>query len=132
MKSALKLNHIHHVSLICSDFERSKKFYTEIVGLSIIQEIYRSERDSYKLDLALHGHFVLELFTFPNSPKRITQPEACGLRHLAFEVSDVHASVANLKENNIETEEIKLDEHTGKHYVFFKDPDDLPIELYQK
>jgi glyoxylase I family protein len=132
MKSALKLNQIHHVSLICSNIERSKKFYTDVVGLSIMQEIYRSDKDSYMIDLGLNGHFILELFTFPNSPSRITQPEACGLRHLAFEVSDIELAVSNLKENGVETEEIKLDEHTGKHYVFFKDPDQLPIELYQK
>ncbi|MEZ4804669.1 MAG: VOC family protein [Bacteroidia bacterium] len=132
MQSTLKLNQIHHVSIICSDIERSKKFYTDILGLHIMQEIYRSDKDSYKLDFSLNGHFILEMFTFPNSPKRTTQPEACGLRHLAFEVSDIELAVSTLKESGVKTEEIKLDEHTGKHYVFFKDPDELPIELYQK
>ena len=131
MRTDFKLNSIHHTSVICSDFEKSKKFYTEILGLHIIQEIYRSDRDSFKLDLALHGHFILELFSFPNSPKRTTKPEACGLRHIAFAVDNVEHSVAALTERGVPCEIIRHDEHTHKKYTFFHDPDGLPIELYE-
>lgn len=132
MKTELKLNSIHHTSVICSDFERSKQFYTEVLGLKILQEIYRSDRDSYKLDLALHGHFILELFTFPDSPPRKSRPEACGLRHLAFEVDNVQQAADALREKGIECEQMRVDEHTHKKFTFFSDPDGLPIELYER
>jgi len=131
MITTLELKRIHHISVICSDFERSKAFYTEILGMDVLQEIYRSDRDSYKLDLALNGHFVLELFSFPHTPSRITLPEACGLRHLAFEVDSVEQAVAALITEDIVCEEIREDEHTHKKFTFFKDPDGLPIELYE-
>src|SRR5688572_25119765 len=95
------LSHIHHIAIICSDYEKSKRFYTEILGLKIIQEVYRAERKSYKLDLALNGNYVVELFSFPNPPARTSQPEATGLRHLAFAVSDLESMIADLKEKGV-------------------------------
>jgi len=128
----LSLNKIHHIALICSDYEKSKHFYTQILGLKVIQEIYRSERQSYKLDLALNGEYIVELFSFPNPPKRVSRPEASGLRHLAFEVEDVEATRAFLVSQNITSEEIRVDEYTNKRFFFISDPDDLPIEFYER
>ena len=122
----------HHVAIICSDYEKSKQFYVDILGFSIIEETYRKERQSYKLDLQVGESDRIELFSFPNPPQRPSTPEACGLRHLAFEVNDIHESVAQLQAKGIEVEEIRVDEITGKKYTFFKDPDNLPLELYQK
>ena len=125
----MKLNHIHHVAIIASDYEKSKDFYTNILGLEIIRENYRKKRDSYKLDLKI-GESELELFSFPNPPKRPTTPEARGLRHLCFSVNDIEQVVEELSQKNIETEAIRTDEFTGALYTFFQDPDGLPIELY--
>lgn len=127
----MKLNGIHHVAIICSDYTRSKRFYTEILGFKIIAENYREERDSYKLDLGLNNSCLIELFSFPDPPKRPTRPEACGLRHLAFEVSDIESSVIELIDQGISVEAIRIDEFTGKRFTFFNDPDGLPIELYE-
>ena len=127
----LQLNKIHHIAFICSDYERSKHFYTQILGLEIIQEMYRSERQSYKLDLSLNGQYVVELFSFPNPPKRVSRPEALGLRHLAFEVNDIEETRAFLVSQNIISEEIRVDEYTNKRFFFISDPDELPIEFYQ-
>lgn len=126
------LNRIHHTAIICSDYEKSKAFYTEILGLKIIRETFRKERDSYKLDLSLNGEYVIELFSFPNPLKRLSRPEATGLRHLAFEVKDLKKAIESLKEKNIPVEAIRLDETTNKHFTFISDPDNLPIELYEK
>ena len=126
------LNKIHHIAIICSNYERSKEFYTKILGLDIIDEHYREERQSYKLDLGLNGHYVIELFSFPNRPKRPSRPESHGLRHLAFEVNDIDVVVNKLITQGIVIEPIRFDEHTRKRYTFFSDPDDLPIELYEK
>ncbi len=126
------LNCIHHVAIICTDYKKSKSFYTEILGMEILQEVYRKERQSYKLDLAMNGKYVIELFSFPNPPQRSSQPEACGLRHLAFEVDQLEPVVAWLEANGIEVEPIRIDEHTQKKYTFFSDPDNLPLELYEK
>jgi glyoxylase I family protein len=126
----MKFNKIHHVAIICSDYEKSKNFYVNILGLKIIREVYRRERNSYKLDLAI-GDSQIELFSFPNSPSRPSYPEACGLRHLAFEVDDINASVNELMNNSIAVEPIRIDEFTGKKFTFFNDPDNLPIELYE-
>lgn len=131
LSSNLSLQGIHHIAIICSDYERSKKFYTEILGLTIMQEIYREARQSYKLDLAINGHYVLELFSFPNPPARPSRPEATGLRHLAFRVSNVEATVQALQAKGIEIEPIRIDEYTQKKFTFFADPDGLPIELYE-
>lgn len=128
----LKLNRIHHLAIICSEYSVSKLFYTEVLGLEIVREVYRSERNSFKLDLAVNGDYQLELFSFPDPPSRPSRPEARGLRHLAFEVDDLEASVAHLKQHGIASEEIRTDEHTGKRFVFFSDPDGLPLELYEK
>ena len=128
----LNLNSIHHIAIICSDYQRSKHFYTQLLGLKIIREVFRSERKSYKLDLELHGQYVIELFSFPNPPKRTSRPEACGIRHLAFGVQDIDKAIAYLSKLGIQAEPIRIDEHTGRQFTFFSDPDDLPIELYQE
>ncbi len=107
-------------------------FYTEILGLEIIRETYRAERQSYKLDLALKGNYVIELFSFPDPPARISRPEAAGLRHLAFEVDDLYHVIQQLNDKNIEAEPVRLDEITGKYFTFINDPDQLPIEFYEK
>jgi glyoxylase I family protein len=125
------LKSIHHIAIICSDYERSKDFYTRILGLEILQEIYRAERDSYKLDLVLDGRYVIELFSFPNPPERVSRPEALGLRHLAFEVENVEAAILKLEEEGVKCEPVRVDEHTGKRFTFFEDPDKLPLELYE-
>jgi len=123
---------VHHIAIICSDYEVSKRFYTEVLGLEIIREVYRAERDSYKLDLALGGLYVIELFSFPNPALRPSRPEAAGLRHLAFEVEDLDEVVAELGENGVEAESIRVDEFTGKRFTFIADPDGLPLEFYEK
>ena len=128
----LQLNKIHHIAIICSDYQKSKTFYTNILGLTIIQEIYREERQSYKLDLALNGNYIIEIFSFPNPPKRPSTPEAAGMRHLAFEVNDIQKTRDYLVNKNISSEEIRVDEHTKKRFFFIADPDDLPIEFYEK
>ncbi|RRB04779.1 SMU1112c/YaeR family gloxylase I-like metalloprotein [Larkinella rosea] len=127
----LHLTFVHHIAIICSDYERSKRFYTEILGLKIIREVYRAERDSYKLDLELNGQYIIELFSFPNPPARLSRPEALGLRHLAFAVSDVEEGKKNLEAAGIEAEPIRIDAHTGRRFTFFSDPDGLPLELYE-
>lgn len=127
----LQLNKVHHIAIICSDYEKSKHFYTQILGLEVLQEVYREERQSYKLDLALNGNYIVELFSFPNPPKRVSQPEAAGLRHLAFEVNDIEAARAFIVLNNIEAETIRVDEYSDKRFFFISDPDDLPIEFYE-
>jgi glyoxylase I family protein len=128
----LKLNTIHHIAIICSDYQISKDFYTRILGFTIIAEHYRAERNSYKLDLALGDRYFVELFSFPNPPARVSRPEACGLRHLAFEVDDIAAASDWLKQNGIQAEPIRTDEYTQKRFTFFADPDDLPLELYER
>lgn len=125
------LKKIHHIAIICSDYEKSKHFYTEILGFEIKQEVFRKERQSYKLDLSLNGNYCIELFSFPNPPERTSRPEACGLRHLAFEVDDIESAIENLSKYNIKTEPIRIDEFTQKRFTFFEDPDQLPIELYE-
>lgn len=123
---------IHHVAVICSDYTRSRRFYTEVLGLPVIREIYRSERDSWKLDLEVGENGMLELFSFPAPPARPSYPEAAGLRHLAFEVESVQEVCAWLKKNGVEPEPVRKDPFTGKQCTFFKDPDGLPIELYER
>ena len=122
---------IHHVAIICSDYQRSKDFYTQILGLKIIAEAYREQRQSYKLDLALADGSQLELFSFPSPPSRPTRPEACGLRHLAFAVSNVEAIKVDLEQKGVTVEPIRIDEYTGKKFTFFADPDGLPLEVYE-
>lgn len=127
----LQLNKIHHVAIICSDYKKSKHFYTEILGLKIIQEVYRKERQSYKLDLALNNNYCIELFSFPSPPKRISRPEACGLRHLAFAVTNLDDTITFLNTKKINSEPIRIDEFTNKRFTFICDPDELPIEFYE-
>ncbi|MCC9135051.1 VOC family protein [Pontibacter silvestris] len=127
----LQINAVHHIAIICSDYGRSKAFYTDVLGLTVIREIHREERQSYKLDLALNGEYLIELFSFPTPPERVSRPEATGLRHLAFEVNKLDAAVEALTAKNVSVEPIRTDKTTGKRFTFFVDPDDLPIELYE-
>jgi glyoxylase I family protein len=127
----MNINKVHHIAIIASDYSKSKHFYTAVLGLTIIQEIYREERDSYKLDLALNGDYIIELFSFPNPPKRSSRPEAAGLRHLAFEVTNLTETVTFLNSKNVESEPIRIDEMTQKRFTFIADPDELPIEFYE-
>ena len=122
---------IHHIAIICSHYEVSKRFYTEILGLNIIREVYREERQSYKLDLAIDDDYVIELFSFPNPPKRPSRPESCGLRHLAFAVENVEEKRTELLQKGLNCEEIRIDEFTDKKFFFIADPDDLPLEFYE-
>ena len=126
-----QLQAVHHIAIICSNYEQSKKFYTEVLGCSIVKETYRAERDSYKLDLAIAGSYIIELFSFPNPPARPSQPESCGLRHLAFRVIDIEASIAALTSHGVICEPIRIDTLTNKRFTFFADPDGLPLELYE-
>ena len=128
----MKINKIHHIAIICSDYQASKKFYTEVLGLRVKKETYRAERDSYKLDLMLDDNYIIELFSFPHPPARPSRPEAVGLRHLAFEVEDLEAAIAYLEQKGIPTEGVRWDEITGKRFTFFNDPDNLPLEFYEK
>jgi glyoxylase I family protein len=127
----LSLRSVHHIAILCSSYEASKRFYTEVLGFTVVGEYYRAERDSYKLDLALHDTYTLELFSFPNPPARVSGPEACGLRHLAFAVDDIDVAVAKLHAHGIAPEPVRIDEYTGKKFTFFRDPDNLPLELYE-
>ena len=123
---------IHHIAIICSNYEVSKKFYTEVLELNIIREVYREERQSYKLDLAIGEHYVIELFSFPNPPTRPSRPESCGLRHLAFSVDNVEEKRNELMSKGLDCEAIRIDEFTDKKFFFTSDPDDLPLEFYEK
>lgn len=127
----MQLQAVHHIAIICSDYEASKAFYTDILGFTIIREVYREDRDSYKLDLALNDTYLIELFSFPEAPERPSYPEARGLRHLAFEVKNIEEAVAELHQSGIQVEEIRIDPYTSKRFTFFSDPDGLPLELYE-
>ena len=122
---------IHHIAIICSDYQVSKKFYTEILGLQILREVYRSERDSYKLDLGIGDQYVIELFSFPNPPARPSRPESCGLRHLAFSVENIEEKRNELTGKGLICEDIRIDEFTERKFFFTQDPDDLPLEFYE-
>lgn len=127
----LNIKRVHHIAIICSDYQKSKHFYTNILGFTVEAENYREDRQSYKLDLSLNNIYTLELFSFPNPPQRVSRPEAVGLRHIAFETDDINRAVNWLSQNNIVTEPIRTDEFTGKKFTFLSDPDNLPIELYE-
>ncbi|WP_218311259.1 VOC family protein [Alteromonas antoniana] len=127
----MNINGIHHVAIICSDYPKSRQFYTEVLGFTVIAENYREARQSYKCDLGLPDGTQIELFSFPDAPKRPSRPEAQGLRHLAFNVNDLDAAIASLHSHAIECEPVRVDEYTGKRFTFFADPDDLPLELYE-
>lgn len=122
---------VHHVAIICSDYARSKDFYTRVLGLRVIAETERVARRSMKLDLEVAGGVRLELFSFPDSPRRLTRPEACGLRHLAFAVADVGETVRRLEGSGVACEAVRVDELTGRRFTFFSDPDGLPLEVYE-
>jgi len=130
-KPDMKIEKIHHIAIICSNYELSKSFYTDILGLQIEQEVYRKERKSYKLDLSLNGEYVIELFSFENPPERLSYPEARGLRHIAFGVQNIDQWIHYLDSKKVKTEPIRIDEFTQKKFTFLNDPDDLPIELYE-
>ena len=127
----IKLNKVHHIAIICSDYQRSLEFYTRVLGLHVIAEHYSTERQSYKTDLALGDDYIIELFSFPSPPPRVTQPEAAGLRHLAFEVDDVTKAAMELDKLDVPHEAVRIDEYTNRCFFFFQDPDGLPIELYE-
>ena len=128
----MKILRTHHVAIICSDYARSKYFYTQVLGLDIVEEVYREQRNSYKLDLRLPDGLQIELFSFTNPPTRLSYPEARGLRHLAFEVQNIDDAVDELHNHGITVEQVRVDEHTGKRFTFFADPDGLPLELYER
>ena len=128
----LKIAGVHHVAIICSNYEESRHFYSEMLGLTIVSETYRADRDSYKINLALPEGRQIELFSFPQPPPRASYPEACGLRHLAFAVGDLDDAVNALTARGIALEEVRIDELTGKRFTFFADPDGLPLELYEE
>jgi len=130
-KQAPALVGFHHVALICSDYRRSREFYVALLGLNVLAEHYRAERDSWKLDLALPDGGQLELFGFPGAPPRPSYPEAQGLRHLALAVAELEPWVAHLESAGVAVEPIRLDEYTGRRFCFFQDPDGLPLELYE-
>ena len=125
------LQRIHHAAIICSDYARSRRFYTEVLGLRVVAEHLRAERQSWKLDLALPDGSQIELFSFPNPPPRPSRPEAQGLRHLAFAVQDVAQCKRDLEAQGVAVEAIRVDEYTGRRFTFFSDPDGLPLELYE-
>ena len=127
----MKLNKVNHIAIISSDIERSISFYSCVLGFTVIRRVYREERDSWKVDLALHDEYLIELFTFPKTPDRPTYPEALGLRHLAFTVDDIDDCIASLRIMGIRTEAVRTDPYTGCRCVFFSDPDGLPIELVE-
>ncbi|HEY0299180.1 MAG TPA: VOC family protein [Arachidicoccus sp.] len=127
----LSIQSIHHVAIIAEDYEVSKKFYTEILGFEIIQEVYREERKSYKLDLAINGKYQIELFSFPEFRERSSFPEAKGLRHLAFGVNDVESSIKYLRSKNVKVQDVRIDEYTSKKFTFFEDPNGQPLEIYE-
>lgn len=123
---------VHHIAIICSDYHKSKHFYHEILGFEIIAENYRAARNSWKLDLRVNEHTAIELFSFEDAPPRLSYPEASGLRHICFSVKDLDATIKKLSALGVTFEAIRIDEYTGKRFVFFADPDDLPIELYEQ
>lgn len=126
-----RLQRIHHAAIICSNYEASRRFYVDQLGLRVVAEHLRAERNSHKLDLALPDGSQIELFSFPNPPPRPSYPEARGLRHLCFEVSDVAAFKSELEAKGIAVQDVRTDEYTNQRYVFFADPDGLPLELYE-
>lgn len=128
----LKLTRVHHIAIICSDYEKSKHFYSQVLGLKIVREVYRQARQSYKLDLEVGDRYQIELFSFPEPAPRPSHPEAAGLRHLAFEVDNLDDTVYRLQEFEVEVEPIRVDELTNKRFTFFADPDGLPLELYER
>ena len=129
--SGIRIKSVHHIAIICSDYAKSLAFYRDVLRLTVVAEHYRAERDSYKTDLALNGTYLVELFSFPNPPRRVTNPEAAGLRHLAFAVENLDVAVRTLEAKGVAHEPIRVDEYTNRRFAFFKDPDGTPIEFYE-
>ena len=127
----MKIKRIHHIAILTDDYNKSKAFYTEVLGFEIILETYREARQSYKLDLAINGQYQIELFSFPEFKERNSFPESKGLRHLAFEVEDVDASVIELRSKGVDVQDVRIDEITGKRFAFFYDPNGQPLEVYE-
>ncbi|UZX56062.1 VOC family protein [Yersinia ruckeri] len=127
----LGIRQIHHIAIIGSNYQASKNFYCDVLGFTLLSEVYRQERDSWKADLALNGHYTIELFSFPEPAPRPSRPEACGLRHLAFQVDDIELSIQQLKSAGVTCEPLRLDPYTHSRFTFFQDPDGLPLELYE-
>lgn len=127
----MKIKGLHHIAIICSDYERSLKFYTEVLGFTVMSEHYRADRKSFKTDLALNGDYLIELFSFPEAPDRPSYPEACGLRHIAFAVENIDDALRWIESKGVVHEEVRVDGYTGRKFVFLSDPDNLPIELYE-
>lgn len=127
----MNIKRIHHVAILTDYFEKSKKFYTEILGFKIVAETYRKQRKSFKLDLAINGEYQIELFSFPEFRERQSFPEAKGLRHLAFAVDNLDEAVNELISKKVILEEIRMDELTNKRFCFFYDPNGQPLELYE-
>jgi glyoxylase I family protein len=128
----IRLKKLHHIAIICSDYKKSKAFYTDVLGFEVTNEVYRQERQSYKLDLSLNGEYLVELFSFPDPPRRPTKPEATGLRHIAFVVDNVEECVQQLKNSGVNVEPVRIDEFTDKKFTFIFDPDNLPVEIYEQ
>lgn len=127
----LAIRQVHHIAIIGSDYQVSKKFYCEVLGFSLLSEVYRAERDSWKADLALNGQYTIELFSFPSPSPRPSRPEACGLRHLAFQVDDIEQVISELATAGVICEAVRIDPYTQSRFTFFNDPDGLPLELYE-
>ncbi|HVM88721.1 MAG TPA: VOC family protein [Puia sp.] len=128
----MKIKSVHHIAIITDDYSTSKKFYTEILGFAIVREVFRKERNSYKLDLSVNGKYQIELFSFPSPGERGSFPEAKGLRHLAFAVSNIEEAVIELQSKGVKVEDIRIDEFTNKKFTFFTDPNGQPLELYEE
>ncbi|AOF16018.1 TPA: VOC family protein [Yersinia enterocolitica] len=127
----LAIRQVHHIAIIGSDYQASKKFYCEVLGFSLMSEVNRETRDSWKADLALNGQYTIELFSFPSPAARPSRPEACGLRHLAFQVDDIELAVRELEGVGVICEAVRIDPYTQARFTFFNDPDGLPLELYE-
>ncbi|MBP1133314.1 glyoxylase I family protein [Serratia sp. PL17] len=127
----LAIRQVHHIAVIGSNYEASKHFYCDILGFTLLDEFYRAERDSWKADLALNGQYSIELFSFPSPPARVSRPEACGLRHLAFSVDDIEQAIRHLQNAGVVCEPVRVDPYTLSRFTFFSDPDGLPLELYE-
>ena len=126
----MNLKKVHHIAIIGSDYEKSKHFYVDLLGFEVIRENYREERDDYKIDLRLDD-LEIELFIIKNCPKRVSYPEANGLRHLAFKVDSVEETINELNALGIKTLPIRTDDYTHEKMTFFFDPDDLPLEIHE-
>ena len=122
---------IDHIAIISSDYQKAKDFYVDKLGFKVKREVERKDRDDFIITLEAPNGILIELFIERNPPRRVTRPEAAGLRHLAFRVQDIEESLEKLNEKGIETEEIRIDPQNGKRMTFFMDPDGLPLELHE-